>query len=65
MEKVSQRDLDRRWKLKEADYRAIIERRLAGATQKEISDEYGIHQSSVSRLVAEYLKSQNGEDKES
>lgn len=64
MNSVSLKDLDRRWKLDSSARQAIVERRLAGATQREIAEDYGIHQSTVSRVVSDWLKSKRTEAQE-
>ncbi len=64
--KHEQEKLDCRWKTTPEQRREIIERRLNGESQASIARSIGdgLHQSSISRIFAQYLKSKIEEEQE-
>ena len=60
-----QERLNCKYRTTESQRQAIIERRLNGESQAAIARDYDIHQSTVSRIVAEHLKAnEEGNDNE-
>lgn len=60
MYEFTQRDVDRRWKLSNAKITEIVHRRIAGATQRELAEEFGVDQSTISRIISRFIESQGG-----
>ena len=64
--RAEQQKLDCRFRVDPAMRQEIIRRRLGGESQASISSDFEIHQSSVSRIMTDYLKSkeEGGRDHE-
>ena len=62
--KAIQQALDCRWKLNADQRREIIDRRInAHESQASLANAFGVHQSTISRLVSDHLR-QQAEEKE-
>lgn len=60
--KEQQQKLDCRYKLSENQRMEIISRRINGESQAQLSILFGVHQSTISRIVKEYLQNKPEEE---
>ena len=61
MYECSRRDLDCRFKLSAAKIAEIVQRRIAGETQKSLAKAYCVDQSTISRVISRYLEMNGGQ----